>query len=409
MKKSNILFISQLVPYDTVDHAGGKIHNYYLKELNKLLDCNIDLISFARKEEEEKIDLDKYNINYQVFFYENDFKSKIKRGFMNLPRKINFVSKYYGSMTSKFIEVNVIKALKKKKAKGYEPDIIVLEWTHIVLLAKKILKIYPNVKLIAVEHDVSYLGIERKLNLKKIKIFNKIRYNRFKKNEISNLRLCSLVLTLNVKDMKLLEKELNSTKLDYITPYYTLPKNEFNIKKKVDNYDIVFYGAMSRPENYLSCIWFIENVFNKLIEIDKRFKFIIVGSRPHEKLKKYESENIILTGFVDDVAPYIQNSMCVVAPLVLGAGIKIKVLEAMAAGALVLTNNIGIEGIPATNMKDYINCETPEEYLDNILKISNGEIDTENIIISSKKNLESNFSLTSSLEKYRKYILSLLQ
>ena len=79
---------------------------------------------------------------------------------------------------------------------------------------------------------------------------------------------------------------------------------------------------------------------------------------------------ICVTGFVDDITPYFENSLCLVAPLVLGAGIKIKILEAMSSGLPVLTNEIGIEGINAVNERDYFFCKTPEDYERRILSLS---------------------------------------
>lgn len=52
--------------------------------------------------------------------------------------------------------------LKKLKTSGYEPDIIILQWTQIVILEKKIKKFYPNAKYISIEEDVSFQGFYRR-------------------------------------------------------------------------------------------------------------------------------------------------------------------------------------------------------------------------------------------------------
>jgi glycosyltransferase involved in cell wall biosynthesis len=97
--------------------------------------------------------------------------------------------------------------------------------------------------------------------------------------------------------------------------------------------------------------------------LDENYRFIIVGNRPDKQLLKYASNRVIITGFVEDICPYFENALCLVAPLVTGAGIKIKVLEAMSSGLTVLTNKIGIEGIPAKNKNDFLLCETEQEYV----------------------------------------------
>ena len=73
----------------------------------------------------------------------------------------------------------------------------------------------------------------------------------------------------------------------------------------------------------MSALWFIDNVLPLLSDIDIRF--VVLGSNPTEELKAKESARVHVTGFVDAVEPYFEKSMCLVAPLVLGAGIKVKV------------------------------------------------------------------------------------
>lgn len=169
----------------------------------------------------------------------------------------------------------------------------------------------------------------------------------------------------------------------------------------------MFFGAMFRPENYESCIWFIENVFNKILEVDKSFKFFIVGGNPNKKLYKYSNENIIITGFVDDVREYFNKSLCMVVPLLSGAGIKIKVLEGMSAGLPILTNEIGIEGIPASN-NDFIYCNNPDEYFEGIFSLKNDINKAKNIGDSAKEFIKENFNLDKSYKKYKENLLELI-
>lgn len=120
---------------------------------------------------------------------------------------------------------------------------------------------------------------------------------------------------------------------------------------------VLFFGAMARPENYLSAIWYIENVMPRIQDL--KLKFVVLGSNPAEVFEKYINDEVIVTGFVEDVTPYFEKSLCLVAPLVLGAGIKVKILEAMSAGIPILTNAIGIEGISATTQKNMFIVKMP--------------------------------------------------
>ena len=98
--------------------------------------------------------------------------------------------------------------------------------------------------------------------------------------------------------------------------------------------------------------------------------------------------------------PYFETSMCMVAPLQLGAGIKIKVLEGLAMGIPVLTNEIGIEGIDAKDGKEYLFCKSPEEYADSIRKIVNGTINTDLLSQNAMDFIKKHFDFQKSYEEY---------
>ena len=76
----NILWISACVPYDSVPHAGGKNHNFYLKQIFKK-NHNLELLSFYSSDEKDKIDLDKYGIkNHLICRKEPKTKFDILKG-----------------------------------------------------------------------------------------------------------------------------------------------------------------------------------------------------------------------------------------------------------------------------------------------------------------------------------------
>jgi len=176
-----------------------------------------------------------------------------------------------------------------------------------------------------------------------------------------------------------------------------------NIKREKINHDILFWGAMYRAENYDAAIWFIDNVMPLLEDTDIRF--IVAGNRPPEILKSRKNDRIIITGFVEDETPYFSNSLCFVSPLLTGAGIKVKIIEALSARIPVLTNSIGIEGIPAVDGESYYFCDTAEDYnkiIRNLLKH-----DCFDITDGQEKLLKKYFDLNSSFESYANMIKSL--
>ena len=168
---------------------------------------------------------------------------------------------------------------------------------------------------------------------------------------------------------------------------------------------ILYYGAMDRKENHSAAIWFVKEVLPLL---DERFQFVIIGSKPKENLLKLRSERVIVKGFVKNVSEYFAKCLCMAVPLMLGAGIKIKILEAMSAGIPVLTNNIGIEGIYARDEEEYLHCTTKEEYAAKIQMLCEGKIDGGILGKNAKRFIEDRFNIASAAREFMNHMESLL-
>lgn len=134
--------------------------------------------------------------------------------------------------------------------------------------------------------------------------------------ELEAVKKCDYVVTLNEKDRELLLKSgVSCDKVGTIVPYFEKPKK---INRTPNGKDIIFYGAMGRMENSISVKWFVEKVMPLIDDLDVRF--LIIGSNPTSDVKELQSSKVVVTGFVDDIVPYFEKAICMVAPLQLGAG-----------------------------------------------------------------------------------------
>lgn len=385
MKK--ILIISPFVPYKGIRHAGGKAHCYYTEKLSKQYD--VTHIGCATISEKEIIN-ETILPNIKHFIYYKDESS------CNL-KKNQFVQKNPFDKYSGFVEYEMHKYVLDTvyQLKNINFDYVIINFTQLIFLTKKLKKIFKYSFFISVEHDVTFLKYYRffcnkKNFLKKIIAFYK--YANLKIKEVTSLLQSDKIIVFNDKDKEiLLQQKRNLPNVDVVSPYF---EKYFEIQR-LDKLSkkIIFFGAMSRPENYESAIWFIENIF---YELDDSFEFIVIGNNPHEKLLKYSSKRVIITGFLEDISEYLTSSLCMVAPLIKGAGIKIKILEIMSSGLPVITNNIGIEGIEANKNKDFIYCEKKEDYINAIENFANDNEYANKIGKSGKEFIQKTYNENSS-------------
>lgn len=109
---------------------------------------------------------------------------------------------------------------------------------------------------------------------------------------------------------------------------------------------LIFVGKMSYEPNVVATTHFATRVFPKLLSRFPELRFVIVGANPEARVKRLAKlPNVEVTGFVDSVEPYFQYATIVVAPMLTGAGIQNKIIQAMSYGCCVVTTPIGAEGL----------------------------------------------------------------
>jgi glycosyltransferase involved in cell wall biosynthesis len=126
---------------------------------------------------------------------------------------------------------------------------------------------------------------------------------------------------------------------------------------------LVFVAEMGTLVNVHSILHFYDTIYPSIRQELPQIKLYLVGRKPSvEIINLAVDESVLVTGYVDSVKPYIARSSIFVAPLILGTGIKNKVLEAMAMGKCVVTTSIGAQGINAVSGEDLIITDNPNEF-----------------------------------------------
>jgi len=118
---------------------------------------------------------------------------------------------------------------------------------------------------------------------------------------------------------------------------------------QANTHTIIFVGVMNYAPNVDAAAYLINEIVPRVRKEVPDLEVYIVGRDPVPVLreKAERQAGVHVTGFVNDVKPYLERSAVAVAPIRYGAGIQNKLLEAMAMEVPVVTTELAAEGLRA--------------------------------------------------------------
>jgi len=119
---------------------------------------------------------------------------------------------------------------------------------------------------------------------------------------------------------------------------------DFNPRDR-EPFTLLFLGSFRHLPNQEALTWFLREVFPLVRTQEPRARLIIIGSDPPARHSLPDAEAIELIGFVDDVRAPLKKYSLFVCPILSGSGVRVKLLEAFAAGIPVVSTRLGAEGL----------------------------------------------------------------
>ena len=142
------------------------------------------------------------------------------------------------------------------------------------------------------------------------------------------------------------EKRINKCRSDfrYINNGVFLDDIDSSFPKNNLGMNIMFSGIMDYAPNRDAVEYIVNDIFPSLVRKFPNIKLYIVGKNA-EEIKSLESDNVIVTGRVENIYSYIKAATVYISPLRFGTGMKNKILEAMACKKAIVASKTSIEGI----------------------------------------------------------------
>ncbi len=224
------------------------------------------------------------------------------------------------------------------------------------------------------------------------------------------LRLADRVLTVSETDRDTFATFLDPRKItviptgvdvDYFQP---LP-----VEEMPDS--LVFTGSMDWLPNEEAIFYFVEAILPLIKQQHPSVSLEVVGRNPSRKLQALlETEKSVrLTGWVDDIRPFLaRDSVCIV-PLRIGGGTRLKIFEAMAMGKAVVSTAVGAEGLPVQTGQNILLADTPNAFAASVVSLLRDSDQRRRLGTAARTLVQANYSWRKVAESFSRVLQDVLR
>jgi len=288
-------------------------------------------------------------------------------------------------------------------------DIIQIEGPYLGIYVPEIRKL-SDAKIVFRSHNVEYEIWQRKAQNENNRIrrayLNSL-FKRIRRFEINVMMSCDLMVTVSERDEQILRNH------NFTGPSITVPSGihirDYQCKPVPQNEKICFIGALDWMPNQEGILWFIEKVFGEIVKRAPGTELHIAGrNAPEDLIRKLNVPGVIYHGEVDDAHKFLKTSNILIAPLLSGSGIRIKILEGMALCKAIVTSSIGAEGIYAEHDIHLIIADDEVSFRDQLLDLLSDQERVGRLARNARKLIQEKFdtfTLCSRLTQFYKEIV----
>ncbi len=297
--------------------------------------------------------------NFKSVFIDTNIR--LKDAFINL-----FSSKSYN--VERFISVNFTIELQKILQEN-KFDIVIIESLFVTPYISTI-KSLSDAKIVLRAHNVEHKIWERissntKNPLKKG--YLSLLAKRLKNYEVETFEGLDGIATMTKVDENHF-KNLGFDKEIKAIPTGYMINSEGELKKGVEENSIFHIASMDWLPNVEGVNWFLDKVWQKIHHKHPEASLYLAGREMPQEFFNLGLKNVNTVGPVESAKEFYLSKKIMIVPVLSGSGMRIKIIEGMALGKVIISTSIGAEGIHCESGKNIIIADTPEEFVDAICK-----------------------------------------
>jgi glycosyltransferase involved in cell wall biosynthesis len=222
----------------------------------------------------------------------------------------------------------------------------------------------PKAVVVLDEHNVEYELLRRTAGIERSplrKLYNWLEYQKFRRDEVAMWRRVDACIFHSEREQAIFRGQVPTTP-SAVIPVGIHAQPAMNAFDPPDPNCIVLTGTMDFRPNADATVFFVREILPHILAARPDTTFIAVGKGASAELHRLAGPNVVVTGRVPDVGPYLARASVVVAPIRIGSGTRYKLVEALAVGKPIVSTSIGCEGLPLAHDRELLIADQPEEF-----------------------------------------------
>jgi polysaccharide biosynthesis protein PslH len=269
-------------------------------------------------------------------------------------------------------------------------DVVQLESIFVAPYLDDIRKHAPKAKIIIRTHNVEHLLWKR---LAVQSAFPKRNYfeilsKRLEVFEIDILKKSDAIASISSADTAFFKEILKDQIIETIPVNIPVPGNTEISKER----NLLFLGSFDWKPNVEGVERFLKETWPGLIKTVPHATLLVAGRKMPSDWQKRSGEGVSFLGEVTDKFSFFNKGQIFIAPLYSGSGIRIKILEAMALGKVVITTPLGAEGLDCKHGQHMFIAHSPADFIAVIHDLLNDQNKCIWVGQSAHQFVKSNFS-----------------
>jgi GT2 family glycosyltransferase/glycosyltransferase involved in cell wall biosynthesis len=157
---------------------------------------------------------------------------------------------------------------------------------------------------------------------------------------------------------------------------------------------MLFVGSFRHEPNRVAVEWFVREVLPLVLQRQPRARLVLVGSdSPAAHTFADFAGAIEMVGFVEDVRDPLARYSVFVCPILSGSGVRVKLLEAFAAGIPVVSTAVGAEGLARKDGQFCALADRPREFADRVVELLENPEEAAALASRARAEVEANWDM----------------